>query len=113
MKKARKVQREVKKPWSKEHKSPDPNIELCKVMHSFQKSLETTCSNSKEQETTMSADTHFCRSLADRMSNLDQRSKVYVRHCIEKIFFDLEFGSMLSATSSETISNQNTNVFHP
>ena len=111
MKKARKVQREVKKPWSKEHKSPDPNIELCKVMHSFQRSLETTYS--KEQETTMSADTHYCLSLADRMSNLDQRSKVYVRHCIENIFFDLEFGSMLSATSSETISNQNTNVFHP
>ena len=78
MKKARKVQREVKKPWSKEHKSPDPNIELCKVMHSFQKSLETTCSNSKGQETTMSAVAHSCMGLADRMSNLDKRSYVYL-----------------------------------
>ena len=92
MKKARKVQKEVERPWTKEHKSPDRNVEVSKVMHSFQKSFETTCSNSEEQQTTMSADKHYCIGLAIKC--------IFVRHCIETILFDLEFGSMLSATPS-------------
>ena len=86
----------VKRPWSNEHRQPNADLELCKVMHSFQKSLEASC-KLQDENTTMSADVHYCLSLAERMSKLDDRLKVYVRHCIEKIFFDLEFGNVMSS----------------
>eukprot|EP00795_Rhopilema_esculentum_P011801 gene11801-2181_t len=87
------IKKVLKRPWSNEHKAPDPYLEQCKVMHSFQKSLNESTAT-KEKEPTMNADTHYCLSLAERMSNLDSRSKVYVRHQIENIFFDLEFGGL-------------------
>lgn len=87
----------VKRPWSNEHRQPNADLELCKVMHSFQKSLEASC-KLQDENTTMSADVHYCLSLAERMSKLDDRLKVYVRHCIEKIFFDLEFGNVMSSS---------------
>eukprot|EP00794_Sanderia_malayensis_P004349 gene4349-4928_t len=77
-----------KRPWAKEQKAANPDIELCKVMHNFQKSL-----TSQTTEPTISADMHYCMSLAERMAALDGRMKAYVRHQIEKIFLDTEFGS--------------------
>lgn len=74
-------------------------------MHSFQKSLESFC-KMPDENTTISADEHYCLSLADRMSKLDDRLKVYVRHCIEKIFFDLEFGGVLASVSTPTESSK-------
>lgn len=100
-KKVKKSPAGVKRPWSNEHKQPDADLELCKVMHSFQKSLEASC-KMPDENTTMSADVHYCLSLADRMSKLDDRLKVYVRHCIEKIFFDLEFGGVFASVSTPT-----------
>ena len=79
-----------KRPWSNEPKVANPDMELCKVMQSFQKSL---VSHEKVGESEISADMHYCMSLAERMAALDKRMKVFVRHQIEKIFFDIEFGS--------------------
>jgi hypothetical protein len=70
-------------------------------MHSFQKSLEASC-KMPDENAAMSADAHYCLSLADRMSKLDERMKVYVRYCIEKIFFDLEFGGVIKSVSTPT-----------
>ena len=36
---------------------------------------------------------HALLYLAERMAALDKRMKVFVRHQIEQIFFDIEFGS--------------------
>ena len=83
----------LKRPWSNVHKGPDPNLELCKFMHSFQKSLNESTAT-KEKEPTMNADTHNCLSLAERISNSDSRTKAYVRHQVENIFCDLEFGGL-------------------
>lgn len=43
---------------------------------------------------------HYCMSLAERMSALDNRTKVFVRHKIEKIFYDFEFGSFMFPKAS-------------
>ena len=99
--KAKKSPAGVKRPWSNEHQQTDTDLELCKVMHSFQKSLEASC-KMPDETPTMAADVHYCLSLADRMAKLDDRLKIYVRYCIEKIFFDLEFGGVLTAVSTPT-----------
>ena len=87
-KKTRKVPKGVKRPWAKKHKSPDPNLELCKVMHSFQKSPDAACSSSKEQESNISSDMHYCMSLAERMSSLNRSSKHISNIQLRKYFLN-------------------------
>lgn len=62
-------------------------------MHSFQKSLDASCKTQTPLKTDNNSDTHYCLSLAERMSGLDNKTKAYVWHSIEKLFFDIESGA--------------------
>ena len=61
-------------------------------MQTFQKSLDY---QEKAGEAAITPDMHYCMSLAEKMSALDKRTKVFVRHQIEKIFFDVEFATCM------------------
>ena len=78
--------------WSREPKAANPDLELCKVMQTFQNSLDY---HDKAGEVAITFDMHYCMSLAEKMSALDKRTKVFVRLQSEKIFFDLEFASCM------------------
>ena len=84
-------------------------------MHSFQKSLDATCRAPTKADNNVSPDTHYCLSLAERMSCLDNKTKAYVRHSIEKLFFDLESAAhptMIPAPEYHTPAYFNSGQFH-
>ena len=64
-----------------------------KVMHSFQKSLDASSKAQTSLKTDNNSDTHYCLSLAERMSGLDNKTKAYVWHSVEKLLFDTESGA--------------------
>ena len=104
-----------KKSWYPAVSTPDPNLELCKVMHSFQKSLDANCKAQTPLKTDNS-DTHYCLSLADRMSGLYNKTKAYVLHSIEKFLFDIESGAyatVVPATQYHATPYFNSAQFHP
>ena len=61
-------------------------------MQAFQKLLDYQV---KAGEAAITSDMHYCISLAEKMSALDKRTKVFVRHHIEEIFFDIEFAACM------------------
>ena len=104
-----------KRSWSPAPSAPDPNLELCKVMHSFQKSLDANFKAPTKTGNNLSPDTHYCLSLAERMSCLDNKTKAYVRHSIEKLFFDIEsatYPTMIPATQYHAPSYFNSGQLH-
>ena len=85
-------------------------------MHSFQKSLDASCKAQTPLKTENNSDTHYCLSLAERMSGLDNKTKAYVRHSIEKLFFDIESGAyatVVPATQYRATPYCNSGQFHP
>ena len=85
------------------------------MMHSFQKSLDATCKAPTKMDNKLSPDAHYCLSLAERMSCLDNKTKAYVRHSIEKLFFDIESGTyptMIPAPQYHAPSYFNSSQFH-
>lgn len=84
-------------------------------MHSFQKSLDASCKAQTPPKTDNNSDTQYCLSLAERMSGLDNKTKAYVRHSIEKLFFDIESGAyatVVPAAQYHATPFFNTGQFH-
>ena len=104
-----------KRSWSPALSAPDPNLKLCKVTHSFQKSLDASYKAQAPLKTDNNSDAHYCLSLAERMSDLDNKTKAYVRHSIEKLFFDIESGAyatVVPATQYHATPYFNSGQFH-
>lgn len=85
-------------------------------MHSFQNLLDTNFNAPTKTDNNLSPDTHHSLRLAERMSCLDNKTKAYVQHSIERLFFSyresVTYPSMIPAPQHHAPSYSNSGQLH-